>query len=144
MTDDEMMKLANELALELSLDLAVPLRLYENSPTFIDWRGRFTVRINGRDFNMAVTPSTLFVNESDPTGPVAHKVGSEWIETPSGRLFHADYLTSRIQGGFQIFRQADGSPFDGFAGTPHTHMLVYTNGAEEKQFFPVVIDFTEK
>jgi hypothetical protein len=75
---------------------------------------------------------------------VAQLVGSEWLDTPLGRLFHADYVTSMVNGGFQIFRKADPSPFDGFESIEHTHMLVYTDGAGEKQYFPVVVDFASE
>jgi hypothetical protein len=143
MSDDAMREIhAHDL--QMSKDMGVPHHLYENSPEFIDWYGRFTVRINGREFKMAVTPSTLFVNESDSSGPVAQLTGSEWLETPVGRLFHADYVTSMVHGGFQVFRKEDASPFDGFESVQHTHMLVYTDGAGQKQFFPVVVSFANK
>lgn len=143
MTDDAM-KAIHAGDLQMSKDMGVPRHLYENSPEFIDWYGRFTVCINARDFRMAVTPSTLLVNESDSAGPVAQLVGSEWLDTPLGRLFHADYVTSRVNGGFQIFRKEDSSPFDGFESIEHTHMLVYTDGAGEKQYFPVVVAFASE
>lgn len=147
MTDDEreeFYKLNRELDLELSVNLGVPRALYESVKGVIDWRGRFDVTINGRIFHMALTPSTLFVNEPDAEAPITHKVGSEWIDTAMGRLFHVDYYTSQIGGGFQIFRMADSLPFQGFEHTRHTHMLVYTNGSGEKQYFPIVIVFAEK
>ncbi len=140
MNNDEM-KMIHAHDLQMSKDMGVPRHLYENSLEFIDWYGRFTVQINGREFKMAVTPSTLIVNESDNSGPVAQLTGSEWIDTPLGRLFHADYLTGSIDGGFQIFRKEDSSPFDGFEASQHTHMLVYTDGAGQKQYFPAAVDF---
>lgn len=143
MTDNAMREIhAHDL--QMSKDMGVPHHLYANSSEFIDWYGRFTVHINGRDFNMAVTPSTLFVNESDTAGPVAPLTGSEWLETPLGRIFHADYVTHMVHGSFQIFRKADASPFDGFESVQHTHMLVYTDGAGQKQFFPVVVSFSNE
>jgi len=141
---DSSMKLIYEHDLQMSLDMGVPGHLYERATEFIDWYGRFSVQINGREFNMAVTPSTLIVNESDSAGPVAQLVGSEWLDTPMGRLFHADYVTSMVHGSFQIFRKKEPSPFAGFEAVEHTHMLVYTNGAGQKQFFPVVVAFTSQ
>lgn len=143
MPDDEM-KMIYAADLQMSKNMGVPRQFYENSPKFIDWYGRFTVQINNREFRMAVTPSTLFVNESDSSGPVAQLTGSEWIDTPLGRIFHADYFTSMVNGGFQIFRKEDSSPFDGFEAVQHTHMLVYTDGAGQKQFCPVVVDFASE
>lgn len=140
MSDDHMqMILAGDL--QMSKDLGVPRNLYENAVDFIDWYGRFTVQINNRIFKMAVTPSTLFVNEPDSSGPVAQLTGCEWVDTSLGRLFHADYVTAMVNGGFQIFRKQDSSPFEAFAAVQHTHLLAYTDGAGRKQFFPVVIDF---
>ena len=140
MTNDEMREIyAHDL--QMSKDMGVPHPLYENSPGFIDWYGRFTVQINGREFKMAVTPSTLFIDESDPSGPAAQLTGSEWLDTPLGRVFHATYVTHKVHGGFQMFRMANSSPFHGFESVPHTHLLVYKNGAGEKQFFPVVVSF---
>lgn len=110
MTDSSMNEIyAHDL--QISMDLGVPRHLYESAKEFIDWYGRFTVQINGREFNMAVTPSTLFVNESDSAGPVANLTGSEWLDTPIGKLFHADYVTPMVHGSFQIFRKEDPSPF---------------------------------
>lgn len=143
MTDDAM-KMVHAGDLQMSKDMGVPRHLYENSPDFIDWYGRFTVRINDREFRMAVTPSTLFINESDSSGPVAQLTGCEWIDTPLGRLFHADYVTGMVNGGFQIFRKEDSSPFDGFEAVQHTHMLVYTDGAGQQQFLPVIVDFASE
>ena len=140
MTEDEL-KQINAAAVELSVDLGVPRHLYEGSPKLVDWRGRFAVRINGRDFSMVITPMTLLVNDSDPAAPVALMTGAEWIDSPLGRIFHVDYLTHRVKGGFQVFRKADSSPFAGFEEVHHTHMLVYTDGSGEKQFFPVHVDF---
>lgn len=142
MTDDEKMVHAGDL--QMSKDMGVPPYLYENSRDFIDWYGRFTVRINDREFRMAVTPSTLFINESDSSGPVAQLTGSEWIDTPLGRLFHADFVTARVNGGFQIFRKEDSLAFDGFENLQHTHMLVYTDGAGQKQFLPAVVEFASE
>ncbi len=143
MTNDAMREIyAHDL--QMSKDMGVPRHLYENSPEFIDWYGRFTVHINGKDFKMAVTPSTLFVNESDPSGPVAQLTGCEWLETPLGRMFHADFVTHMVHGSFQIFCREAASPFDGFESVPHTHMLVYTDGAGQKQFFPVVVSFANE
>lgn len=143
MTDDEMREIHSH-DLQMSKDMGVPRHLYENSHEFIDWYGRFTVCINGREFKMAMTPSTLFINESDVSGPVALLTGSEWLETPIGLFFHADYVTPRVKGGFQVFRREDGSPFDGFESVHHTHMLVYTDGAGQKQYFPVVVSFANE
>lgn len=143
MTNDEMREI-HARDLQMSKDMGVPHHLYENSPEFIDWYGRFIVHINGREFDMAVTPSTLLVNESDDFGPVALLTGSEWLETRLGRIFHADYVTSMVPGCFQVFRKEDSSPFDGFESVQHTHMLVYTDGAGQKQFFPVIVSFADE
>ena len=140
--NEETMKEIHAADLQMSKDMGVPRQLYENSPEVIDWFGRFTVIINGRAFKMIVTPSTIFINEADVAGPVAHLTGSEWIETPMGQLFHADFLTPRVNGAFQIFRRKDSLPFDGFESIPHTHVLVYTDGSGKKEFLPVTPDFS--
>lgn len=143
MTDDEKkMMFADDR--QMSEDLGVPSRLYERSPDFIDWYGRFAVQINGREFKVAVTPSSLFVNEADASAPVAMLASSGWLDSPMGPLFHANYMTPLVNGGFQLFRKAGSSPFEGFESVEHSHMLVYTNGAGEKQFFPVVIEFASE
>lgn len=141
MTDDELRD-SFDRDVEISIGLAVPRELYEGAAGHLVWWGRFTVRINERNFSMAVTPSTLFVNETDPTGPVANLVGSEWVVTTLGKLFHADYISPRVNGGFQIFRKDDLSPFQGFESVEHTHMLVYMDGSGDKQYFPVTIGFS--
>lgn len=143
MTDDERKEMhAHDL--QMSKDMGVPKHIYASPPDFIDWYGRFTVHINDREFMMAVTPSSLIVNESDSVAPVAHLVGSEWLESPLGRMFHATYLTSMINGGFQLFRKEDPSPFEGFESVKHTHMLVYTDGTGQKQFFAVAVEFASE
>jgi len=81
MTEDELRE-SFDRDVEISVNLGVPAHLYQGKKDHFDWSGRFTVQINDRDFAMAVTPSTLFVNEVDPTGPVATMIGSEWLDTP--------------------------------------------------------------
>lgn len=128
--------------LQMSKDMGVSLHLYINSSKVIDWFGRFTVTINDTAYKMIVTPSTLFLNEADITAPVAHLTGSEWIDSPMGELFHADFLTPMVNGTFQIFRRKDSLPFNGFEHILHTHILVYTDASGKKEFLPVTPDFS--
>jgi hypothetical protein len=143
MTDDEDIDLY-AYDLQMSKDMGVPRHLYENSPDHIDWFGRFTVQINGNKLDMVLTPSSLFINHSDIHAPVALLVGSEWIESPAGSIFRASFSTHQVAGDFNIFREADSSPIEGFESFEHTHMLVYTDGAAQKQYHPIVVTFASE
>ena len=125
-----------------SKDIGVGDPVLSKSNQYVDWVGTFDAKINDRIFHMQLTPSTLFINHVDPSAPIALKVGSEWIDTPFGNLFHASYVTSEIQGGFQIFRSETGRPFPGFEQSPHSHMLLFTDRNNEKHYVPIQIEFS--
>lgn len=137
MTEQELL----EHEKQTSFGLGVPRELYAEATKFFDWRGRFKAEINDRLFEMVLTPSTLFLNEPDMHAPVLSMMGSGWVDTKMGKIFQAAYMSSQINGGFQIFRSEHGQPFAGFEAEPHSHMLVYTNGSNEKTYVPVLINF---
>jgi hypothetical protein len=129
---------------QTSIGLGVPLHLFSTATEFIDWRGRFHAVINDNRYEMVVTPSTLFLNDPDPKAPILNMMGNSWVDTAMGQLYNASYYSSEINGGFQLFRKAGGGPFSGFEKEPHSHMLVYTNGNDEKTYVPVQISFSDK
>ena len=139
----EMMREVFEHDKQTSIGLGVPSHLYVNEVEFIDWQGKFKATISNRNFNMVLTPSTLIINDSDPRAPVLQIMGSEWLNSELGRIFHASYHTSQLDGGVQIFRTENGKPFQGFENAPHTHILVYTDGSGQKTYVPIVIDFAK-
>lgn len=140
----QMMKEIFENDKKTSIGLGVPTGIYKDETDFIDWRGSFKAVINDRLFEMVVTPSTLFINDPDPTAPVLNMMGGAWVETEMGKLYHAGYKSSQINGGFQIFRAGSGKPFAGFEKKPHSHMLIYTDGNNEKTYVPVQISFSNE
>jgi hypothetical protein len=129
---------------QTSIGLGVPVHLFSTATEFIDWRGRFHAVINDNRFEMVVTPSTLFLNDPDPKAPILNMMGNSWVDTAMGQLYNASYYSSEINGGFQLFRKAGGGPFSGFEKEPHSHMLVYKNGNDEKTYVPVQITFSDK
>jgi hypothetical protein len=142
MNEAEMNKQILEGDKKTSLGLGVPKKFFADELEFISWRGKFKAIINDRSFEMVVTPSTLFINEPDPQAPILHKMGGGWEETKIGKLYCASYISSQINGGFQIFRTEYGEPFAGFEKKQHSHMLVYTDGSNEKTYIPVKIEFS--
>jgi len=139
--NDSMLKVVFDNDKKTSIGLGVPIKFYKDAKEFIDWRGCFKASINDKSFEMVVTPSTLIIDDSDPMSPVIPMFGNSWVDTDMGKLFVTSYNSSQLNGGFQIFRSEGGIPFVGFEDTKHTHMLVYTDGNNEKEFIPVEINF---
>lgn len=143
--DDKIMREMYDHHMEISRNLGVPNNILLNQNRFVDWYGYFDVGLNNRQFKMELSPTTLAIRfEGDTNIIVAHMFGSDWTNTPLGRLFHTFYQTSEIQGAFQIFKNEKNEPFKGFEQIPHTHMMIFTDRNNEKQFAPIFIDFSKE